>query len=111
MLYKKNENTLSILENYEKSRALISKERVDQKIQLLKNISQKEEKKLSTQTGGVSISSLLGSNSLIKTEREKIENDEANRSKFLSFPNTTDSKSILQDTIDFIDTGKERVDW
>ena len=73
--------------------------------------SQKEEKKLSTQTGGVSISSLSGSNSLIKTEREKIENDEANRSKFLSFPNTTDSKSILQDTIDFIDTGKERVDW
>lgn len=89
----------------------MNEKRVDDKINLLKNPLQKEEKKSWTGSGDSIASSFSGSHSVIKNEREKIKNDEENRSKFLSFPNMTDSKSILQDTIDFIDTGKERIDW
>lgn len=89
----------------------MSEKRVDDKINLLRNPLQKEEKKSWTGSRDSIASSFSGSHSVIKNEREKIQNDEENRSKFLSFPNMTDSKSILQDTIDFIDTGKERVDW
>ena len=111
LLYKKDDNKISILQNYEKSRVLMSEKRVDDKINLLRNPLQKEEKKSWTGSRDSIASSFSGSHSVIKNEREKIQNDEENRSKFLSFPNMTDSKSILQDTIDFIDTGKERVDW
>lgn len=111
ILYKKDDDKISILQNYEKSRVLMNEKRVDDKINLLKNPLQKEEKKSWTGSGDSIASSFSGSHSVIKNEREKIKNDEENRSKFLSFPNMTDSKSILQDTIDFIDTGKERIDW
>lgn len=109
--YISGDHTGWTIQNYEKSITLWEKERVQKKLDTLKSLPLFPLKMPPSETPTLSASGFSGSDSLIKTEREKIHDDEQNRSKFLSFPNMSDPKAVLQDTIDFVDTGKERIDW
>ncbi len=100
-----------VMTNYKKSFDLKKEPRVEKKISLLENHISGEKNIPSSLSGSEITSSFSGSAGALESSHEKIESDEQNRSKFLSFPSMTDTKTAIQDTIDFVDSGKERVDW
>lgn len=93
-----------------------NRNRITEKIQLL-NTKQERKKEETTKTMQEEKQSQKEKefsqeeNNLLERKKEEIMKSESNRVKYLSPTTPQIQKNVIRETIDFLDTGKEIVDW